>query len=280
MGMFRKYFRMKTKALAAGLAVVSISLGAVLVSTRNDLARLRDSNEALTHQMAEAAAEAERALDSARPSEAELERQKQERDELLKLRGEVSSLRKEKEAWEKRLAADNAAALAAAEQRKLESQRKPTPGQWLESVLNGPAMVKGAEAGHIRRKFLNREPLTEAEQALLNGMMARTAEIEKSPEEFSNFQSAFIGSLLGWNNDPRMQQLQKILTAASTAAINRGFDYSNPAANAQAWAADQQALNARATGGVQRLLSADEKALFDKAFIGVLGVDIAGGAPR
>jgi len=104
-------------------------------------------------------------------------------------------------------------------------------------------------------------------------MNNRAAEIEKAPEEFANFQSAYIASLLGWNNDPRSEAVKGVLTAAATAANNRGLDFHAPAQNAANWSDAQKALNNRATGAVQNMLKPEERAVFDKALIGVLGVD-------
>jgi hypothetical protein len=145
--------------------------------------------------------------------------------------------------------------------------------QWVETILNGPSQVKGTELGNVRRKALNGEPMTDAERALLMNMNSKSAEVEKSPEEFANFQSAFIGSLLGWNNDPRGEQVKSMLSAAMNAAITRGYDYHAPAENADKWDDAQKALNTRATSAVQKLLQPEERAVFDKALIGVLGVD-------
>ena len=145
--------------------------------------------------------------------------------------------------------------------------------QWVETIMNGPAIVKGTEVGNARRKALAGEQLTEAKASLLMNMNSRAAEIEKVPEEFANFQSAYIASLLGWNNDPRSDAIKGVITAASNAALQRGYDFNAPAVNAEKWDDGQKRLNTRATGAVQNLLKPEERAVFDKALIGVLGVD-------
>jgi hypothetical protein len=197
---------------------------------------------------------------------------------LLRLRAEVSALRQEKAAWEKR----NHGVAAVAPQPAPTQNATPTVQamQWVETVLAGPASVKGAEVGNVRRKLLSGEPLTEAEQGLLVNMMNNTAEVEKSPEEFAAFQSNFIGSLLNWNNDPRMQQVEAVVNAASKAAVERGYNYHAPGQNADSWDENQKNLNARATGAVQKLLTPEERAVFDKALIGVLGADLGIGAAK
>ena len=145
--------------------------------------------------------------------------------------------------------------------------------QWVETILNGPSQTKGAEVGNVRRKLLNGEQLNEAERALLVNMNGKAAEVEKVPEEFANFQGAFIASLLGWNNDPRSEQIKGVLSKAMAAAATRGYDYHTPSQNAEQWDEGQKALNTRATSAVQNILTPEERAVFDKALIGVLGVD-------
>ena len=254
--------------------LVAIAAIGMFVAQQRKISRLQAAQSSLALQLGDEREEAKRALEAAKPDPALEERAKQERAELIKLRGEVSLLRQEKANWEKKVASDRAAAEAAALAAAEKKQALDAQGmQWVENVLKGPANVKGAESGNLRRKLLNREPLNETEQALLLNMMNSTGDIEKSPEDFAAFQTSFISSLLSWNDDPRASQVQSMITAASKVANERGYDYHAPAENADKWDATQKALNARATGGVQKLLTPQEREIFDKAFLGVLGVD-------
>jgi hypothetical protein len=256
-----------------GIAII-VALAVVLVVQQRQVATLQAQKAKLIAEAADARQAAQRVAETPKADTQESERIAQERSELAKLRAEVSALRKEKAEWEKNRGAAEAAALAA-------SQIKPaaatTPAaqemQWVETIMSGPSLMKGTEVGNIRRKMLNGEPLNEAERALLMNMNSKTAEIEKSPEEFATFQSAFIASLLGWNNDPRLESIKGVLTAAVSAANSRGFDFHAPAENSEKWDDNQKALNKRATSAVQNVLLPEERAVFDKAFIGVLGVD-------
>jgi len=247
----------------------------LLVFQKTGLQQARADADTLRADLASTKSELQRALETPKADPKETERLAQERAELAKLRGEVSALRKEKSDWQKSRGIAESAALQA-------SQTKPTPEaltpaaqgmQWVEHILNGPSAVKGTETGNVRRKALNGEPLTEAEQALLLNMNAKAAEIEKSPEEFSTFQSSYIGSLLGWNSDSRADHIRAILSAAVTAANTSGYDYNAPGQNADKWPDEQKALNTRATTAIQNILKPEERAVFDKALIGVLGVD-------
>ena len=256
--------------------VIAVAVVAVIVIQQRKIGGLQAQTAKLNADLAEARQEAQRAAEKPKADTNESERVNQERAELAKLRAEVSALRKEKAEWQKNRGTAESAAIAAT-QPVVPPPPAAAPAvegmQWVETILNGPAQVKGTEVGNVRRKALNGEPMTEAERALLLNMNSKSAEVEKSPEEFANFQSAFIGSLLGWNNDPRNEQVKTMLSAAMNAAIARGYDYHAPTENADKWADEQKALNTRATSAIQNLLKPEERAVFDKAFIGVLGVD-------
>lgn len=254
--------------------VVMIVAVGLLVVQHQKLAAARAEAAKATQAHNEAKAEADRLAAAPKVDPNEQERINQERAELVKLRAEVSALRKEKAEWQKNRSTAEAAALATQQQQVATTQTAAAQGmQWVETIMNGPAQVKGTEAGNLRRKALNGEALTEAEQALLMNMNTRAAEIEKQPAEFANFQSAYIASLLGWNNDPRSEAVKGVLTAAMNAANNRGFDFHAPAQNADKWDENQKNLNKRATGAVQNMLTPEERAVFDKALTGALGVD-------
>jgi hypothetical protein len=261
--------------------VVMIAALALLVVQHQKLAAVRVEAAKATQALNEAKAEAERAAAAPKVDPNEQERINQERAELVKLRAEVSALRKEKADWQKNRSAAESAALATQQRQAATNQTAAAQGmQWVETIMNGPAQVKGTETGNLRRKQLTGEPLNEAEQALLANMLNRAGEVEKQPEEFANFQSNFIGSVLGWNNDPRAEAVKGVLTAAMNAANQRGFDFHAPGENAEKWDENQKNLNKRATGAVQNMLKPEERALFDKAFIGVLGVDLGMGVTR
>lgn len=257
--------------------VVMIVAVALLVVQHQKLAGVRADAARATQALNDAKAELARAAAAPKVDPNEQERINQERAELVKLRAEVAALRKEKAEWQK----NRSAAAPVVEQQAATNQTVAAQGmQWVETIMNGPSEVKGAEVGNLRRKRLTGEPLSEAEQALLVNMLNRAGEVEKAPEEFAKFQSNFIGSLLGWNNDPRSEAVTGVLTAAMNAANQRGFDYHAPGENADKWDENQKALNTRATTAVQNMLKPEERAVFDKAFIGVLGVDLGMGVPR
>jgi hypothetical protein len=256
--------------------VIVVVAAALLFLQQKKVSTLQAQNARLGADISAARQDAQRASETPKIDAKEQERRNQELAELARLRGEVSALRKEKAEWQKNRGVAEKAAIAATE-----PGPAPVGGaaaavegmQWVETVLNAPAQTKGTEVGNVRRKLVTGEQLTEAERALLANMNSKAAEVEKVPAEFATFQSAFIGSLLGWNNDPRSEQVKGVLNSAMNAAISRGYDYHTPSQNADKWDDGQKALNTRATSAVQNILTPEERAVFDKAFIGVLGVD-------
>jgi hypothetical protein len=262
--------------------IVAIILAVLVVFQRVGLQQARADADTLRAELASTKTELQRASEMPKVDPKETERLAQERAELAKLRGEVSALRKEKADRQKSRGIAEAAALQASQNKPAQDASTPAAQgmQWVEHILNGPSALKGAETGNVRRKALNGEPLTEAEQALLLNMNAKAAEIEKSPEEFSTFQSSYIGSLLGWNNDSRSDHIRAILSAAMTAANTSGYDYNAPGQNADKWPDEQKALNTRATTAIQNILKPEERAAFDRAFIGVLGIDTGVGVAQ
>jgi hypothetical protein len=264
---------MKQKLLNSLMVVGSMAIVALIMGSK--VSSLREANAHLTMELSKANAAAAEAAQAAQPDAGEEERLKQERAELIKLRGEVAALRREKEAWDKRTASERrtAAARPAAPQQS-DVDRAQNIADALQKFQTGSTEVKGSQMGALRRKLLNHEKLTDGEQAILDTMSANSAGIEKSPVEFASFQTAFIGSVLGWNNgDPRAAQLQELINRASTVAGERGFDYNSPAQNSPTWSEQQKMLNQRATSAAQAMLTPDERAVFDSAFIGILGVD-------
>lgn len=259
------------------LAVIAALLAGVLVLKQKAVNDSAARNGELTDKLAKIEAALTQTQDLAAQAQAQLKKAEEERGELIKLRGEVTSLRREKEAWDKRQAEERKAIAAAAQTRKSAAETEQaglkSRAEDMANFLNSPSTAKGAALGDLRRKILSRETLNETELSLLQTMLDHSRDIEKSPEEFANFQTSFVSSLLGWNNDPRADEVRQMLTRASSVAIERGFDYHQPGQNAENWPENQKALNARATGAVQKLLTPEEREVFDKAFLGVLGID-------
>jgi hypothetical protein len=153
------------------------------------------------------------------------------------------------------------------------NESKPEFVKWAETILSGPPEIQGVEGGNIRRKSLSREELSEGEQTLLMNMVRQAKHIENSPDTFTAFQSSFVASLLNWNDDPRLRRVKEIILDAATTANEQQMNFNAPAPNADSWPAEQNELNRTATAEIQSLLTQEERATFDRAFLGIMGID-------
>ena len=185
----------------------------------------------------------------------------------MRLRAEVTELRR---ANQQRA---QSAPLAQTAPTATSNDSKPEFLKWAETILSGPPEIQGTEGGNIRRKALSREQLSEGEQTLLMNLVRRAGDIEKSPEDFTAFQSSFVATLLNWQDDPRATRVKEIIQSAAIAAHDQQMNFNAPALNADSWPPEQKQLNRRATGAIQSLLTQEERATFDRAFLGIMGID-------
>ena len=185
----------------------------------------------------------------------------------MRLRAEVTALRRENQQRAQ------GASLALTTSTAPLSDSKPEFVKWAETILTGPPEIQGVEGGSIRRKSLSREELNEGEQTLLMNIVRHAANIEKSPDDFTAFQSSFVSSLLKWKDDPRSGRVKEIIQNAATIAQEEQMSFTAPALNADSWTPEQKQLNRTATAEIQALLTQEERATFDSAFLGIMGID-------
>jgi hypothetical protein len=267
--------------MKAALVFVIVLLAIVTPMTvikQRESAALKQSNTQLESEL-----KAERDKNSAmaeRPDVApdELARLREGNAELIRLRGEVNAVKRERDELQKKVGTlettvarskDLAEKASVAQQQAREAQ--------LQQGQNTAQL--GAQGGALRRKILSGQPLTPEEQQAVANMQQRVSELEKSPADFAQYQSAYVSSVLGWNNDARSQQLQSLLTSVAQAANNRGLTFNGPGQGYENWGDAQKALDNRATGAVKKMLTPEEAALFDKALPSVLSANPAA-APR
>jgi hypothetical protein len=195
--------------------------------------------------------------------------------ELLRLRGEAAMLRQRLDFIRKQAESMKAAS-------------PPVPGQlapvnmaWVEQVLNGPPKEQGGAAGLLRGKLLRRETtnVSPSELSLQQELLKRELNqtLERSPAEFADFQSAFIQNAIGISDAAKLQQIHDLIQKTYESAVASGLDIpSKPAAASEDWVQRRFQLDRAATSQLQQLLSPEERQLFDRAFLGVMGVDLGG----
>jgi hypothetical protein len=200
-----------------------------------------------------------------------------ERTELLRLRAEVAQLRREREDISRRLASQTNAI------KRSVATEGAADQTWVTQMLNAPAAQQGALAGALRGKMLKGgQELTASELALRDAMAQRGMNsLEKTPSEFADFQAAFIESAVGLADPEKTRQIRDIILRTYERAVANGLDIpSKPATGAEDWVNQRHQLDRRSTSAVQGLLTPEERQTFDRAFIGVMGVDLGTGVDK
>jgi hypothetical protein len=205
----------------------------------------------------------------------ERDRYKTNAAEVLRLRGEISTLR---------------TALKAAEQ-KLAAQKPPSqpsaraePAQQMQNAAIPPGFTTYQEmaqfAGNLRKKAFSGEPLTDQEKQWLQQAKPELEKLERSPAEFAEFQSSLIQSAAGINDPQKVEQIRQIIQRVYEGAVARNLDIPSRPADDQQWKDARHQLDRRGTSAVQNLMSESERAAFDRVFIGIMGVDLGTGVDR
>lgn len=197
-----------------------------------------------------------------------------EDSELLRLRGEVTVLRRERDDLLKQVASTAKSVLPPARREKIDTM-------WVEQVLNAPPKDQGAAAGVLRGKLLRNEmaDVSSSEVALRDALLQRKLNqtLERSPVEFADFQTAFIQNALTISDAPKIQQIHALIRQTYEQAVANGLDIpSKPATETEAWVQQRFQLDRRSTAQLQQLLTPEERALFDRSFLGIMGVDLGG----
>lgn len=192
--------------------------------------------------------------------------------ELLRLRGEVTTLRRQQDELRQQLAAQSTPPL----QRQVEAERA-----WVQEILKRPPKDQGTAAGVLRGKLLRREMTNVApaelllQEELLKGRLNET--LEPLPADFAEFQTGFIQATLGIADETKTQQIHDLILETYRHAVANGLDIpSKPASGTDEWVERRFQLDRAATEQLQRLLTPEERTTFDRAFLGVMGVDLGG----
>lgn len=152
--------------------------------------------------------------------------------------------------------------LPEAEQGRLLGFQRFAPG-FLTPAAGDPA--------HNAREFLKARELAGRVRLELNAL-------EDSPAQFADFQSAFIQSVTGLGDADRLTQIRGVIESAYQQAVRDGLTASKvPVEGLQDWALRREELDRWATKEVQGIFTAEERRRFDQAFIGVMGIDLGVG---
>ena len=261
------------KSLKFSILTILLVMMAVILFWQDQLrAKLRQENQSLRLRIEQLEARNEElSRDATGRSKAAAVSEEQFR-ELLKLRGEVTTLRRRQDDLLNQLAVKAPVPPA---------QPAAIDKAWVEKVLGSPPKSQGIAAGSLRGKLLRREMtnVSPAEFALKDELLKRQLNqtLERSPGEFADFQTGFIQSALNISDEARMQQVHDLIQWTYEQAVANGLDVpSKPVNGTDEWVERRFALDRAATARLKELFTPDERALFDRAFLGVMGVDLAG----
>jgi len=206
--------------------------------------------------------------------QSERDRYKTDAAEVLRLRGEISSLKTALKAAEQKLAAQKPPPQAA--------RAEPVPQ--MQNATTPPAFTTYQEmaqfAGNLRKKAFSGQPLTDQEKQWLQQARPELEKLERLPAEFAEFQSSLIQSAAGINDPQKVEQIRQIIQRVYEGAVARNLDIPSRPADDQQWKDARHQLDRRGTSAVQNLLSESERAAFDRVFIGIMGVDLGTGVDR
>jgi hypothetical protein len=257
------------------IAVIGAALAALVVTQHLALRRSRAENVELRQSVSatrDSVPQAAPATDSA-----ELERLRAEHEELLRLRGQVAQLRRERDELLRKVAS-----LAASTNKLAVIQKAPLDDAWVQQILSAPPGQQGAAVGSARSKMLKGEPMSDSEKALLANLSPRELNsLERSPNDFADFQTAFIQNLVGLSDPQKTQQIHDLIRNTYEHAVANRLDIpSKPPTETDDWVNRRHQLDRRATSAIQGILTPEERNLFDRAFIGVMGVDLGTGVDK
>jgi hypothetical protein len=147
----------------------------------------------------------------------------------------------------------------------------PVTEQQISAFLASKPSEQGQLLGQLRRKRMTGET---NEATLARAVRDKLENLEATPKAFAEFQSSFVKEAIGLD-DQKVSQLQQIIEKTYEHAVANGLDSSHrPQDQAEQWALRRDALDRRATHMVQELLSPEERERFDRAFLGIMGIDL------
>jgi hypothetical protein len=262
---------MNAKSLVP-LIVVALASGYIsyLVATQQGIRKitaLRSHHAAEMSQSAAANSALQQQLQTA-----ELERDHSKRDaaEIHKLRAEISTLRKELETLRKTAATTSTKSPAT-------DNSKPAANE----LTIPTSFANLSDLGQFAATIRTLGARTPEQIAWAQQMKLELEKLEKNPQEYAAFQAAMIEQVAGITDPQKTEQIRDLIQKTTQAAVNRGLNLqSRPEENDSAWVQNRHQLDRRGTTAVQSLMTDEERAAFDRSFLGVIGIDLGTGVDK
>lgn len=259
----------RTPGIVVTLAAAAL---AIFLYQRRQMMELLENNRSLTVQIERLVAVNDEIPKPQPPSNESRPLADEPMRELLKLRGEVTVLRRQLDELLKRPATKST---------PVPAPRGEEERIWVQQVLNAPPKDKGITAGTFRGKLLRGEMTNIApaelllREELLKSRLNET--LERSPADFADFQTGFIRATLDLSDETQIQQMHDLIQETCRLAVADGLDIpSKPTSGTDDWVERRFQLDRAATAQFQQLLTPEQRTLFNRAFLGILGVDLGG----
>jgi hypothetical protein len=255
----------KTRVLGIVSAVAIAFAITSFLFQRRHLVELRQENQSFREEAERLTAASRQPSNPTAPPSDSRPQSDERLSEILKLRSEITTLRREKDELLKQLAV-----------KTVPAQPGEADQTWVQQVTSSPEKDQGMAAGTLRGKLLRREMtnVSTAELLLRDELLKLRLNqtLERSPSEFADFQTAFIQATLGISEGLKIQQIHDIIEQTYQQAVANGLDIpSKPLTATDEWVERRFQLDRAATAQVQQLLTPEERSLFDRAFLGVMG---------
>lgn len=265
----------KAKATVAGI-LIATGLVAPALWQADRYRRLETDNRNLRMEMEGLRAARDLVVaTSGKEQERQAEAQNQE---LAKLRGELAQARREMNDRKRTETLVPTARPEAAGSPGNEGESSISESE-MAAFLQRPKVEQGDSLGRLRRQMMGLESRTNAEFKrnldLATAIRPKLEELESHPDQFAEFQASFIKTAIGLEDDQKVGKIREILEETYGKAVAEKLDApSRPSEGGDEWALRRDALDRPATRAVQQLLTEEERARFDRVFLGVMGIDL------
>jgi hypothetical protein len=257
------------------VAIVAAAFLSYLLASQQNVKAATQLRAKHAAELSDAASEKNALLQQIEAAQLERDQYKAAAAEVHKLRGEVSQLRKENESLQKNLASASRQANSAAPT----STDLALPTSAIPDSFPDHASL-GQFAAGLRGKA-SQGQLSPEELQWLQQIKPELEKLESHPRDFAAFQAAMIQNVTGVTDPEKAEQIRNTVQRVYEAANERGLNLqSRPAVEDAAWIDQRHQLDRRGTGAIQKLLTEDERAAFDRSFLGIMGVDLGTGIDK
>jgi hypothetical protein len=122
--------------------------------------------------------------------------------------------------------------------------------------------------------------LSSQERDWLNQLRPQLEKLEGTPAEFAELQADLIARTTGISDPERVAELKQVLQRTYDTALMTGLDSPARPEDDHDWKQRRLQLDRRGMAAVHTLLSDEERASFDQAFAGIMGIDLGTGLDK